>query len=74
MQNVDINQAKQYLPELVDKIASGNEIVITKSGIPIAKIIGISKQKKYRKPGTAKGLIKMADDFDQPLEDFMEYM
>jgi len=27
-----------------------------------------------RKPGTAKGLIKMAPDFDEPLEDFKDYM
>lgn len=27
-----------------------------------------------RQPGSAKGLIQMADDFDEPLEDFREYM
>lgn len=27
-----------------------------------------------RKPGSAKGLIKMAPDFDEPLEDFKDYM
>lgn len=29
---------------------------------------------KERKPGAAKGLIKMSSDFDEPLEDFKEYM
>ncbi|MBS1594972.1 MAG: DUF2281 domain-containing protein [Bacteroidetes bacterium] len=27
-----------------------------------------------RKPGSAKGMIIMAPDFDEPLEDFKEYM
>ncbi len=27
-----------------------------------------------RKPGLAKGLVKMSDDFDEPLDDFKEYM
>jgi Protein of unknown function (DUF2281) len=27
-----------------------------------------------RRPGSAKGMIHMADDFDAPLEDFQEYM
>ena len=27
-----------------------------------------------RVPGSAKGLIRMADDFDEPLEDFRDYM
>jgi antitoxin (DNA-binding transcriptional repressor) of toxin-antitoxin stability system len=42
--------------------------------LPIAKIVGISKKKKQREFGSAKGLIKMADDFDAPLEDFKDYM
>ena len=29
---------------------------------------------KERKPGVAKGLIKIAPDFDEPLEDFKDYM
>jgi len=29
--------------------------------------------KKRRKAGSAEGLIKMADDFDAPLDDFEEY-
>lgn len=29
---------------------------------------------KYRVAGTMKGMIIMADDFDEPLEDLKEYM
>jgi hypothetical protein len=32
------------------------------------------KNLKERKPGIAKGLIKIAPDFDEPLEDFKDYM
>jgi len=74
MQNVDINIAKKRLPELIEKTISGDEIIITKGGQPIAKIVGISKQKKQRQFGTAKDLIKISDDFDKPLEDFQGYM
>ena len=74
MQNVDINQAKKRLPELVEKTISGDEIIITKAGQPIAKLIGIPKRDKKRQFGTAKGLIKISDDFDKPLEDLQEYM
>ena len=31
-------------------------------------------EKFVRKVGSAKGQIKMSDDFDEPLEDFKEYM
>ena len=74
MQNIDINQAKKRLPELVEKTMSGDEIIITKGGQPIAKLVGIPKREKQRQFGTAKGLIKISDDFDKPLEDFQEYM
>ena len=74
MQNIDINQAKKCLPELVEKTTSGDEIIITKGGQPIAKLVGIPKREKQRQFGTAKGLIKISDDFDKPLEDFQGYM
>ncbi len=73
MQSIDINQAKQHLSELVEKTISGNEIILTKGGQPVAKIVGIPK-KKQRLFGSAKGLIRISDDFDKPLEDFQEYM
>jgi len=74
MENIDINQAQQRFHEIIKMTTDGNEIVITKSGQPIAKITAIAPPKKQRRFGTAKGLIKMADDFDAPLEDFKGYI
>ncbi len=74
MQNVDISQAKQHLSELVEKTICGGEIIITKAGQPVAKIVGIPKRRKQRQFGSAKGLIKISEDFDKPLEDFKDYM
>lgn len=33
-----------------------------------------AKPRKKRKAGSAKGMFVMSDDFDEPLEDFAEYM
>lgn len=74
MLNIDINQAKQNLPELIKKTVSNGEVIITEDGQPVVKMVPLTKTKKERKFGTAKGLIKIADDFDQPLNDFKEYM
>ena len=73
MQNIDISQVKQQLPQILEQDIK-EAIIITKQGLPIAKIVGISKKKKQREFGSAKGLIKMADDFDAPPDDFKEYM
>lgn len=72
MQNIDISQIKQRLPQILENIEDA--IIITKQGLPIAKIVGIPNKKKKRQFGSAKGLIKISDDFDAPLEDFKEYM
>jgi hypothetical protein len=32
------------------------------------------KGKRRRQAGTAKGLVTISDDFDEPLEDFKDYM
>lgn len=72
MQNIDINQIKQRLPNILENIE--DTIIITKQGLPIAKITGIQNKQKKRQFGSAKGLIKISDDFDAPLNDFKEYM
>ena len=71
MENIDLNQAQQCLPELIDQILSGEEIIITKEGQPIAKLVSITKPKKQRQFGSAKGLIKMPTDFNEPLKEYM---
>jgi len=74
MHAIDVTQAQQHLSELIDQTLSGDEVVITKGGAPIVKLVDVSKLKKQRQFGTAKGLIKIADDFDSPLKDFKDYM
>lgn len=74
MLNIDINQAQKNFPELIEKTISNGEVIITKDGQPFVKIVPLKKAKKERKFGTAKGLIKMSDDFDQPIDDFKDYM
>jgi len=74
MQNIELNQAKECLPELIEQTVTGNEVIITQNGEPIVKLVAIGKPKKRRRFGSARNLIKIHDDFDEPLEDFQEYM
>ena len=71
MNKLDISQAKSDLSKLLDLAIQGEEIVITQDDKPVAKISPI---KRLLKRGSAKGKVWMSDDFDQPLEDFQEYM
>ncbi|MCL4869979.1 MAG: DUF2281 domain-containing protein [Anaerolineae bacterium] len=51
---------------------AGEEIVITRDDQPGLKITRINQPGRRR--GSAKGQIKMSEDFDAPLVDFAEYM
>jgi len=62
------------LPELIDSVVNGDEIVFTQDNQPVAKLIAYGHNKPRPQFGSAKGLITIADDFDEPLEDFDEYM
>ncbi|MEC4892665.1 MAG: type II toxin-antitoxin system prevent-host-death family antitoxin [Oscillatoria sp. PMC 1051.18] len=72
MYQIDLAQAEQQLSELVEAATRGEEVVIIKNNQPVAKLVPITKTKKSypAKAGSAKGLVWIADDFDEPLEEF----
>lgn len=64
----NLYEAKNQLSSLVDRAASGEEIVIAKHGKPMAKLVPVpAPAKEPRKPAGALGVTYMADDFDDPL-------
>ena len=73
MRRIDMEQVRLQLEELLDIVNQGEEVIITKDEQPLAKLIALPKKPK-RQFGSAKGLIQLQDDFDEPLEDFKEYM
>jgi antitoxin (DNA-binding transcriptional repressor) of toxin-antitoxin stability system len=74
----DIKEAAELFEELTEKVINGEEVLITQYNIPVAKLIPFSKKKKSVKrkirAGSAKGMIKILDDFDNPLDEFKNYM
>ena len=73
MCQVNIHEAKTNLSKLIKKVVNGEEVIIAKGNKPIVKMVYIEENRPKRKLGTAKGRIKIADDFDAPLDDFEEY-
>jgi prevent-host-death family protein len=67
MDQVNIHQAKTQLSRLLERVAAGEEIVIAKSGKPVAKLAPF--REVARRPGRLKGKIKIGRDFDAPLPD-----
>lgn len=71
MQQINTFEAAKHLPDLIEAALSGEEIVITKDDQPVVKLVPF---KRGRRAGSAKGLVTISDDFDEPLEDFKDYM
>lgn len=77
MNTVTLDEAQSSLADLVHRLSPGDEIGITENDQTIARLIVVvpGPQKKTRQLGFMKGtILKIADDFDAPLDDFREYM
>lgn len=63
------------LPELLDSLTPGDEVIITRNQRPVAKLVSESPQpRRPRVPGLGKGMIRIVADDDEHLKDFEEYM
>ena len=58
---------------LVKKAMLGEEVIIAKDNKPVARLIALRSRTKPREPGSAKGQLWIAPDFDAPLEEFKDY-
>jgi prevent-host-death family protein len=67
--SVGMHEAKTTLSRLVDVAQSGEEVVITRRGKPVAKLEAVSTRPHESMYGSLKGKIKMADDFDELPDD-----
>jgi prevent-host-death family protein len=68
-ETVSLYQAKTQLSRLVDRAAEGEEIVISKSGRPRARLVPLEDTRALRVPGKGKGKWRVGRDFDAPLPD-----
>ena len=72
---INIDEAQAHLAEVIGKLNPGEELIIVDSTGPLATIIRQRPSNLPRQPGSAAHLDHwMAPDFDEPLDDFKEYM
>ena len=74
MAKYNIAEAKAHFSDIVRKAMLGDEVVIAKDNKPVVRLVPLSEPKRPRRPGSAKGKIWMAPDFDATPEDFKEYV
>jgi prevent-host-death family protein len=64
---VSLYEAKTHLSRLVDRAAGGEEILITKNGVPSARLVPVEAKAEMRRPAGALGITYLGADFDDPL-------
>jgi prevent-host-death family protein len=70
----NVAEAKARFSELVQKAVSGEEVVIAKDNRPLLRLVPLAVAGARRKPGSARGRIWMAPDFDRTPEGFEDYV
>jgi antitoxin (DNA-binding transcriptional repressor) of toxin-antitoxin stability system len=66
---VTIHAAKTTLSRLIERAHSGEEIVIARGDVPVAKLVPIVREAPQRKPGTLRHLVRVPAAFFEPLPD-----
>ena len=61
-----IKQAKARFAELINAAISGNEVIITRGKVPVAKLVAFKNQMR-RRPGTLRAKLTAAPDAFDPL-------
>jgi antitoxin (DNA-binding transcriptional repressor) of toxin-antitoxin stability system len=69
MIKINLHEAKTQLPNLVEKAASGTDVIIARGGKPVARLTRLQAPPRKIRFGLLKGKVRVAKDFDSPLPD-----
>jgi prevent-host-death family protein len=69
MKSVNVHEAKTHLSRLLERVERGEEVVISRAGTPVAKLVAVAASKRIL--GADRGRVRIASDFDAPLPDEM---
>lgn len=74
LETVTLEEAQSNLPELIDSLQPGSEIVITRDNRPVAELhlpLGVSPAPRF---GNCRGALTILAEDDEHLQDFKDYM
>ena len=64
---VNVHEAKTNFSKLLQRVALGEEIIIARAGVPVARLVPVQAAPSERPLGLYRGKIWIAGDFDAPL-------
>ena len=64
---VNVHEAKTQLSRLLVRVGLGEEVIIARAGKPVARLVAIDEKPLRRIPGSARGQVWVAPDFNATL-------
>lgn len=64
---VTIHAAKTTLSQLIERVHAGEDVVIARGSVPVARLVPIVGDAPKRRPGTLRGRVKVPKSFFDPL-------
>ena len=68
MIEVNVHRAKTSLSQLLQRVEAGEEVVISRDGVPVARLVRVERTAGGRRTlGADRGLFTVPEDFNAPL-------
>jgi prevent-host-death family protein len=64
---ITIHAAKTTLSQLIERAHAGEEVVIARGDVPVARLVPIIGDVPARRPGTLRGVVRIPKSFFRPL-------
>jgi prevent-host-death family protein len=62
----NMHDAKTHLSRIIERVESGEEVIIDRAGTPVAKIIPLARRANRNAIGSLAGLVDLSGDWDSP--------
>ena len=66
---MNMHTAKSQLSRLVEAACRGEEVIVSRDGVPVVRLVPIVQPRGKRILGQARGQVHLSPDFDQPMSD-----
>jgi prevent-host-death family protein len=69
MKSVNVHEAKTHFSKLLARVEKGQEVLISRAGKPVARLVPHEVSRPIPVFGSDRGKVVVPDDFDAPLPD-----
>lgn len=67
MPQMTVHQAKTHLSNLIERACQGEEVIIARGKVPVARLVPVGKVQGRRQPGALRGKLRVGTEFFEPL-------